>query len=144
MPRFWFAATRSHARRSRDISGRPFWHALAANRAMSAATQAVQRIRGRASPPRHEWPVEAQHLRAAFAGERQGNGAQWEKHAGGAGSQDLLRELHVPAVVLLEGLEFVLHLFYLVRVHLQLGRHLPQGAQVSVPLVQVLDDELRR
>jgi len=54
--------------------------------AIAAATQPVQRIRGRAGPLRVEWPVEAQRLSAAFAGERRGSGGRWEWHAGGAGS----------------------------------------------------------
>ncbi len=143
MPRFRLARTPSPARRSRDIIGRPFWHVLLLS-AIAAATQAVQRIRGRAGPLRVKWPVEAQPLRAALAGERQGGGGQGERHAGGAVSQNLLRELDVLAVVLLVSVQLGLHLVHLFHINLQLGLQMPDGAKVGVPLVDVVDYELRR
>ena len=101
MPRFWLAR-RPRMRAIRAIfSGGPSGTSSLLS-AIAAATQAVRRIRRRAGPLRVKWPVEAQRLRAAFAGERQGSGGQWERHAGGAGSQNLLRELDVSPVVLLE------------------------------------------
>ncbi len=111
--------------------------------AIAAATQAVQRIRGRAGSLRVKWPVEAQRLRAAFASERQGSGAQWERHAGGAGSQNLLRELEVYPVVLLELRQLFLYRIDFLRRHLEARRQLAQLTKVGVPLVDVVDNELR-
>ncbi len=112
--------------------------------AIAAATQAVQRIPGQAGPLRVKWPVEAQPLRAALAGERQGGGGRGERRAGGAGSQNLLRELDVLAVVLLVGVQLGLHLINLFHVHLKFRLQLPQLAQVGVPFVDVVHYELRR
>ena len=109
-----------------------------------SATQAVQRIPGRAGPLRVKWPVEAQRLRAALAGERQGGGGQGERHAGGAGSQNLLRELEVYPVVLLELRQLFLYRIDFLRRHLQPGRQIAQLAEVGVPRLQVVNDELRR